>query len=355
MTPGSKLNLAALAIRLASACASRPASPRTYRRSSGTSTSRRCRPALSLSWLFATAVWTMLSIETGSRTSEIWPWAARVTSISSSTSRPSRPTWRSRISRRRTRIGLLCSSVRSTLAALAIGASGLRSSCDSIARNWPWRRSARRSAWVRSASVSSSILRSWMSTALPTKPAGAPSAPRRTAAVVDEPAVLAVVTAQPQVERERASAPRSWWRGCRGSARGPRDGRSASSRRRAARSTACAGVGGPGRAEPVVGLRSGSAPDERRCRCRDGSDPLGVGFVDGARGLPGGSVSRFLPLQRVLLPCATGGRLQRPRAIGVPLRPGLTVGMRLSGRRSAVPRRDAGARPKAASAAGGTW
>jgi len=136
-TPGSKLNLAALPIRLASACASRPGSPRTYRRSSGTSTASRCRPALSLSWLWDTAAWTTLSTVTCSRTSEIWPWAARVTSISSSTSRPSRPTWRSRISRKRTRMGLLCSRVRSTLAALAIGAKGFRSSCESIARNCP--------------------------------------------------------------------------------------------------------------------------------------------------------------------------------------------------------------------------
>ena len=100
-------------------------------------------------------------------------------------------------------------------------------------------------------------------------------------AVVDEPAVLAVVAAQPQVEGERASAPRSWWRGCRGSARGPRGGRSGSSRRRCSSLDRLAGVGGPGRAEPVVGLRSGSAPAERRRRCRDGDDPLGVGVVDG--------------------------------------------------------------------------
>ncbi len=168
ITPGSSVNLAALATTLPSAWASRAPSPRTNRRASGRSISSRCPPAVTLSWLFATAPWTMLSTETCSRTSEIWPCAARVTSISSSTRRARRSTWRSRISRSRTRIGFECSSVRSTLAALAIGASGLRSSCESIARNVPWRRSARRSCWVRSARLSSRARRSWTSTQLPT-------------------------------------------------------------------------------------------------------------------------------------------------------------------------------------------
>jgi hypothetical protein len=55
MTPGSKLNLAALTIRCDKAWASRPLSPRTNRRSSGRSTSSVWPPAFSLSWLLATA------------------------------------------------------------------------------------------------------------------------------------------------------------------------------------------------------------------------------------------------------------------------------------------------------------
>ena len=92
MVLGSNVNLAALMIRCESACAIRPRSPRTKRRSSGTSTSSVWPPAVSLSWLVATAAWTTLSIDTCSRTSEIWPCAARVTSIRSSMRWPSRPT-----------------------------------------------------------------------------------------------------------------------------------------------------------------------------------------------------------------------------------------------------------------------
>ncbi len=63
-------------------------------------------------------------------------------------------------------------SVRSsTKIAFRIGASGLRSSCDSIPRNSVFRRSASRSA-------SSASLRAVMSIAAPMKRATRPSAPR---------------------------------------------------------------------------------------------------------------------------------------------------------------------------------
>jgi hypothetical protein len=52
---GCSVNLAALTIRWQSACASRSRSPRTNSRSSGTSTSSWWPPAVSLSWLLATA------------------------------------------------------------------------------------------------------------------------------------------------------------------------------------------------------------------------------------------------------------------------------------------------------------
>ena len=55
---------------------------------------------------------------------------------------------------------LTSSIVRSTLAAFAIGASGLRSSCASSERNSAWRRSASRRMRMRLASCSSSRLRS---------------------------------------------------------------------------------------------------------------------------------------------------------------------------------------------------
>ena len=203
IVPGSKLNLAALPIRLASACASRAASPMTCRRSSGTSTSRRCRPALSRSWLWATAAWTMLSIETCSRTSEIWPWAARVTSISSSTSRPSRPTCRSRISRSRTRIGLLCSRVRRTLAALAIGASGI---AQLVREHRQELALAPLGQAQRLGPLGQGLLEHLalvdLDRAADEAVGRAPGIAQHRA-VVDEPAVLAVVPAQAQVEGER--------------------------------------------------------------------------------------------------------------------------------------------------------
>ena len=208
------------------------------------------------------------STETCSRTSEIWPCAARVTSISSSIRRPRRPTWRSRISRSRTRIGLVCSSVRSTLAALAIGASGLRSSCESIARNWPWRRSARRSCWVRSASDLLELL------ALVDVDAAADVAGRRAVgaearhAVVEHPAVVAVVATQAQVHRERRARLEAGGADAEAAVEvfGMDDAGPAVAVQLVRRT---AGVGGPRRAEPVVGCRrasrsrSGPAPPRR--------------------------------------------------------------------------------------------
>ena len=172
-------------------------------------------------------------------------------------------------------------------------------------------------------------------------------------AVVDEPAVLAVVPAQPQVEGERGFAPRSWWRGCRGSARGPRGGRSGSSPRPATRST-------PARCRwprtgsaircPADGKRSRRAPAPRRRSPRSALRPVRAAEV-----LLGGWVSRFLRRRRVLLLSrqAAAYRLTGNRRAAAT---GAAAGREASaGCRIAVPRRGAGARPKAASAAGGTW
>ena len=190
-------------IRCDSAWASRARSPRTNRRSSGRATSSLCPPAVSLSWLATTAAWITLSIETGSRTSEIWPCAARVTSISSSTRRPSRADLAledlaqadqdrvavlegaqhaRRVGDRRQRVAQLVRQHREELALAALGEAQLLRALGQRFLEF---------------------------LALVHVDAAADVAGRRAAAaearhaVVEHPAVLAVVAPQPEVQRER--------------------------------------------------------------------------------------------------------------------------------------------------------
>ena len=316
---------------------------------------------MSLSWLLATAAWTTLSTDTCSRTSEIWPWAARVTSISSSIRWPRRPTWRSRISRRRTRIGLL-------LLERAQHAGGVGDRRERIAQLVREHRQELALAPLGQAQLLGALGERLLEllplvdvdAAADVADRGAVGADARHA-VVEHPAVLAVVAAQRAGPSRTARAPRSWWRGCRGSGRGPRDGRARVQPSPRSSSDGAAGVGAPRRAEPVVAPVEAGAPDQDR-RGRDAGEPsrasaaasrsamlrLGAGSdrcdspATVSPGLPVASRTRNLH--------ASGGN-RHAAASGSRTRRAL----RQAPRRRPGGRPGAGARPRPPSAAGGTW
>ena len=146
MRPPSGVYFAALPRMLANTCTRRLRSPCTCASSDGRCNSRWCAFALTCGRTCSTASAMTPASGTGARSSVTRPRVTRETSSRSSISpvmwRAWRPmiavTWRTR-----------SSSSRPTLrksAAAVIGASGLRSSCASIARNSSLRRSASRSA-----------------------------------------------------------------------------------------------------------------------------------------------------------------------------------------------------------------
>ena len=139
--PPSGVYLAALASRLMTTCARRVASPSTTSGVSPTdrrSVWRAAAMAGAMSWA---APRTSGARSTAVRRSRIRFWVMRETSIRSSTSRVRWRSWRSKACSRRSSAPLPYLSLK-TSTALRIGASGLRSSCDRVARNSSLRRSA---------------------------------------------------------------------------------------------------------------------------------------------------------------------------------------------------------------------
>ena len=135
MSPPLSVYFAALDSRFCSSCTRRASSPTSSTASSGTSSVRWCWRA-SISGRAASALRSATSRKLmRSRLSPIFPVTMRPTSSRSSTSRVSWLSWRSMMSRQLRRRGDCSGSICMMLTALRIGASGLRSSCDSIARN----------------------------------------------------------------------------------------------------------------------------------------------------------------------------------------------------------------------------
>ena len=255
----------------------------------------------------------------------------------------------------------MCSSVRSTLAALAIGASGLRSSCESIARNCaltplgeaqllgalgerflelPCGRGCRRS--------------------VPTKPFARHRPPRRGARRCRASSGTRRRCGAAAGPARTAAPPRSWSRGCRRSDRRPRDGPSASSRCPAGSSRRATGVRGPGAAEPVGVAVERGAPDagpvpHRRSHRRAGSARRSARLRDALRR------SRWSGLR-----CAGHGRsgsrarlesrrTRRTQSNRMCPSRGGAGGAPQAARRRCGDRRRRDARPMPPSAAGGTW
>ena len=158
MRPPSPVYLAALLSRLATTCDSRAKSADSHTGAGGTDTLRVWARASISGRAVSTLCETMRASSTGSFLSAILPWLMRDTSSSSSTRRASRVTWRSTTSRAMVSFGSGGARRRITSTALRIGASGLRSSCDSMARNSSlrWFASCRRASASRERTISRS-------------------------------------------------------------------------------------------------------------------------------------------------------------------------------------------------------
>ena len=337
-----------------SACASRPAIAadvqalvrRRRRRGGG-------RPALSLSWLLATAAWTTLSIDDrlAHQRDLALGGAGDVDQLLDQPAEPADLAFEDLAQADQDRVA----------AARACAARWRRwrsapADCAARARASPGTgpgaaRPGAAPGCARRASPRASCARGCRARCRRSRPGRRRR--RSAAAVVENPAVLAVVAAQPQVEGERRFAPRSWWRGCRGSARGPRDGRGGSSRRRATRLRL-------GRCRWLQdGLNQSLRCDRaRRSRCRPGAaaisrDPFGVGRRRrrGSAGWLGFTVSATSAVSPTL---RDERRLQTRRQSACRDDRLADRHTLQSGRRGGCATR-AGARPKAASAAGGTW
>ncbi len=174
--PRGSVYLAALVSRFATTCASRTGSPSTSSPSRGTCTSSRCAPSSSDGAAISIASDTARPISNRSFFSLILPRVIRETSSRSSTSPIRWRTWRSAIARSCSSPGGAPRS-RMSWSAVAIGASGLRSSWPSIARNSSLRRSASRAASYARRAISSARLRTVMSKNDETTPAGFGSSP----------------------------------------------------------------------------------------------------------------------------------------------------------------------------------
>jgi hypothetical protein len=149
MRPPGSVYFAALLSRLENTWASRVVSPSTGKGSRGSRTSSAWRRESMKGRAVSTA---SRSAERRSKTTlrtASLPVVMRETSIRSSTRRTSCPTWRCIISRAFSALTGSLPARRRISRALRMGASGLRSSCASVARNSSLRWSAERSASAR--------------------------------------------------------------------------------------------------------------------------------------------------------------------------------------------------------------
>ncbi len=153
--PPCGVNLIALFSRLPIACASRAGSACTHSVAARARKSS-CSPAAAASGRTDSTAWRAIDASsTGSLRSSMRPWLTRLTSSRSSTRRTICRTWRCATSSVAFACGGTVSPWLRICSVLVIGANGLRSSCDSIARNSLLRRSdSDRSAttWRSSAS-----------------------------------------------------------------------------------------------------------------------------------------------------------------------------------------------------------
>ena len=155
--PPSGVYLAALTSRFCRIWPSRVGSALTYKGCGCLRTSSECRCCSSSGRTVSTLRATTSSTRTRSRRSLILPVAMRPTSSRSSTSRVTCVSCRSMMSRHSRSAGLAIGSSCMTETALRIGASGLRSSCASIARNSFMRRLERSSSSRRRRCVMSRV------------------------------------------------------------------------------------------------------------------------------------------------------------------------------------------------------
>ncbi len=135
MRPPGSVYLAALRMMFSRICCSLTRSATTCKGSRGSCTTTSCLPISSWPWQDSMALRTSCVASSVSRRSSIAPRVMREMSSRSSTRRVICATWRSMVSRsERERCGST-DCERSMCSAARIGASGLRSSCESVARN----------------------------------------------------------------------------------------------------------------------------------------------------------------------------------------------------------------------------
>ena len=157
--------------------------PNTWTRRAGSASTRiappvlvtesRCARSAMSGRLTSTARWTTDARSSTSRRSAIFPWLTRETSSRSSSNRFMCPTCRPITSRAIAEVSASSGARRRISTALRMGAMGLRSSCESIARNSSLRRSISfnsASARARSRSSSRRCVSSVMTATQPSTP-----------------------------------------------------------------------------------------------------------------------------------------------------------------------------------------
>jgi len=144
--PPSAVNLLALVSRLHSTCATRSRSASSQGVGSGSDTPRCWARPSNSGCVVSCAEATISASGVGARRNCSLPLVMRETSSRSSSSRAMWPTWRSMTSKLHCLFSSLARGERAIIAACRTGASGLRSSWASVARNSSLRRSASRSA-----------------------------------------------------------------------------------------------------------------------------------------------------------------------------------------------------------------
>ena len=176
MRPPASEYLDALVSRLARTCASRRGSASSHNGSAGKAWITICRRSSTSGSAVSSAVAMATLNSTRCRRSSSLPRVIRETSSRSSSSSAMCRTCRSITSWLQRRCSVLAPGERARRAAWRIGASGLRSSCASVARNSSLRRSASRSA-------SDASIKSVMSGLDPTAPMNRPSTEKRGAPI----------------------------------------------------------------------------------------------------------------------------------------------------------------------------
>ena len=180
--PGS-VYFTELLIRLVNTCTSRVASASRYTGVGGSERSTRWRLASTSGWLASIAVRSTWPNSTCWRRSSSLLRVIRLTSIRSSTSRTMCRICRSITATTSIACGLAPSRRLSSSTPLRIGASGLRSSCASVARNSSLRLSASDRSRAILRRLSSSSLRSLMSAITPIRWVAAPPSNRNSPAI----------------------------------------------------------------------------------------------------------------------------------------------------------------------------